>query len=220
VTALNPAGSALLYSTYLGGSEADAAAGIAVDGNKNVYVTGQTASSDFPLTSNATQPKLGGGNDAFIAEINPAGSQLMISTYLGGSQDEDSASTGPSFSPVGAIAVDSAGANLYVTGNTASPLAVFPQPRRLPDQLGGGSFDAFVAKYSLASFTLATGACPRLLGVPAFPRRRRYRDFRARVQLSRTLACSVAPVVPKAPTCSFTPSTPKLRRPTPLRRPR
>jgi hypothetical protein len=210
VTALNPAGSALLYSTYLGGSEADAAAGIAVDGNKNVYVTGQTASSDFPLTSNATQPKLGGGNDAFIAEINPAGSQLMISTYLGGSQDEDSASTGPSFSPVGAIAVDSAGANLYVTGNTASPTGSFPATTgAYQTSFGGGSFDAFVAKYSLASFTLATGALSPASGSPGV-------SATATVTVTSvlgfsspvTLACSVAPVVPKAPTCSFTPSTP------------
>src|ERR1035441_10049672 len=101
VTALKSDGSGLLYSTYLGGKQADGGAGIAIDGNKNVYVTGLTGSTDFKVTGNASQPTPGGGNDAFVVEISSAGS-LLFSTYLGGSGNEDSTTAGPSFSPVGA----------------------------------------------------------------------------------------------------------------------
>ncbi len=68
VTKVNPAGSALLYSTYLGGSSADQGHGIAVDGSGNAYVTGRTTSTNFP-TANPIQPAFGGGGDAFIAQI-------------------------------------------------------------------------------------------------------------------------------------------------------
>jgi len=146
VAAFNPAGSALLYSTYLGGNQADAGAGIAVDGVKNVYVTGQTGSANFPVSTNATQGTSGGANDAFVTEINAAGSQLLFSTYLGGSGNEDSTASGASVSPVGAIAVDSVGANIYVAGNTAS--TNFPATTGvLQPTPGGGAFDAFVTKY-------------------------------------------------------------------------
>jgi hypothetical protein len=158
VTALNPSGSALLYSTYLGGTLADAGAGITVDGNKNVYVTGQTNSSTGFPTANATQSALKGGNDAFVSEINAAGTQLLFSTYLGGSLNEDSTASGSSVSPVGAIAVDSTGANIYVAGNTAS--TDFPTTTgAVQKNTGGGAFDAFVTKYSSTStgpdFTIA-----------------------------------------------------------------
>ena len=69
-------------------------AGIAVDANKNVYVTGQTASPNFPC-KNATQGALKGGNDAFVTQINPSGSAYVFSTYLGGSLNEESHSSGP-----------------------------------------------------------------------------------------------------------------------------
>ena len=151
-----------MYSTYLGGNQNDGGAGIAVDANKNVYVTGQTASSNFPTTTNATQPTLGGGNDAFVTQINPAGSAFVFSTYLGGSLNEDSTASGPSFSPTGAIAVDSAGANIYVAGNTASP--DFPATPGSKQTANGGGTDAFVAKYSLTStgpdFTIAGSPLP------------------------------------------------------------
>ena len=161
VTGLDPTLSMLLYSTYLGGNQSDGGAGIAVDANKNVYVTGQTASSNFPTTTNATQPTLGGGNDAFVTQINPSGSAYVFSTYLGGSLNEDSTASGPSFSPTGAIAVDSAGDNIYVAGNTAS--TNFPTVAA-EQSANGGLTDAFVAKYSLSSgkgdFTIAGSALP------------------------------------------------------------
>jgi hypothetical protein len=150
ITKLNPAGSALVYSTYLGGSGFDTGISIAVDGTNNAYVTGQTGSSNFP-TAGPTQSALNGGNgttspDAFVSEINPAGSQLVFSTYLGGSADEDDGSSG-------AIAVDSAGDTVYVTGDTDS----LNFPTTLPFQAAnGGGTDAFVLKYTQGpSFTIS-----------------------------------------------------------------
>jgi hypothetical protein len=142
VSKVNPTGTALVYSTYLGGSGFDAGAGIAADSSGNAYVTGQTASSNFP-TVIPTQADLGGGNDAFVSEINSAGSALVFSTYLGGTLDEDD---GGDF---GAIAADNAGANIYVTGNTAS--TDFRTVDPLQSAYGGGTTDAFVVKYAQAT---------------------------------------------------------------------
>ena len=149
VTKLNPTGTALVYSTFLGGSQADFGASIAVDGTNNAYVTGQTDSTDFPTTS-ATQTSLGGGSgfDAFVSEINATGSALAFSTYLGGSGDEDAVGN------FGAIAVDSGGANIYVTGTTSS--SDFPTTSPFQAHIGDSSSDAFVVKYAqVPSFTVA-----------------------------------------------------------------
>jgi len=108
VTKLNATGGALVYSTYLGGSGEDLGFGIAVDLAGNAYVTGQTASTNFP-TRNPLQPSLSGGTDGFVTKLNANGSDLMYSTYLGGSGDDFGAG----------IAVDSAG-NAYTTGTTNS----------------------------------------------------------------------------------------------------
>src|ERR1039457_599709 len=108
VAKFNPTGSALVYSTYLGGSGFDVGYGIAVDSADNAYVTGLTQSTDFP-TMNPLQRVNGGGYDAFVAKINPTGSDLVYSTYLGGN----------SFDRGYSIALDSAG-NAYVTGETDS----------------------------------------------------------------------------------------------------
>src|SRR2546423_4593230 len=86
VTKLNPAGSALEYSTYLGGSGSNAGLGIAVDTFGSAYVTGLTNSINFPTTPGAYDT-VGGGSDvedAFVTKLNPAGSSLVYSTYLGG----------------------------------------------------------------------------------------------------------------------------------------
>ena len=147
VTKLNPTGTALVYSTFLGGSQADFGASIAVDGTNNAYVTGQTNSPDFPSNS-ATQTTLGGGFDAFVSEINATGSALAFSTYLGGSGDEDAVGN------FGAIAVDSGGANIYVTGTTSS--SDFPTTSPFQAHIGDSTTDAFVAKYAqVPSFTVA-----------------------------------------------------------------
>jgi hypothetical protein len=152
VTKLNSSGSAEVYSSYLGGSGAEIGASIAIDGGGNAYITGQTDSptNNFPLVI-PTQATLGGGNDAFVTEVNSSGSKLLFSTYLGGSQDEDDGGN------YGAIAVDSYGANIYVAGNTASTdFPVFPNPGALQTTYGGGSTDAFVAKYAQPGFGLTT----------------------------------------------------------------
>lgn len=143
VTVLNPAGRALVYSTYLGGSQNDISTSIALDGSNNAYITGQTGSSNFPM-ANAVQGTIGGLNDAFVSEVNSSGSALLFSTFLGGSLNEDtSAANGGG--AVGAIAVDRAGANIYVVGTTLSTNF----PTKSPVQAASGVLgDAFVAKYS------------------------------------------------------------------------
>jgi hypothetical protein len=108
VAKLNPTGTALVYSTYLGGSVFDSANTIAVDAAGNAYVAGQTASTDFPVTQGAFQTSNKSAN-AFITKLNPTGAALVYSTYLGGSV----------FDSANAIAVDAAG-NAYVAGQTVS----------------------------------------------------------------------------------------------------
>ncbi|MGC1371466.1 MAG: SBBP repeat-containing protein, partial [Candidatus Sulfotelmatobacter sp.] len=150
VTKLDPTGSALMYSTYLGGAQFDQGGGIAVDSGGNAYVTGLTGSSPFP-TANPIQALLAGGNDAFVTEFNPAGSKLQFSTYLGGSADENTGTNG-------AIAVNPFGGDIYVTGNTASTDFPVFSPYTSPAPGGGtygGSTDAFVADYAQPSFSVA-----------------------------------------------------------------
>jgi len=126
VSKLNPAGSALAYSTFLGGSSYDFGGGIAVDASGNAYVAGFAQSSDFPTTPGAFQTTNGGGADAFVSKLNPAGSALIYSTYLGGSSLDDN----------GGIAVDASG-DAYVTGETSS--TDFPTtPGAFQTTYGGG----------------------------------------------------------------------------------
>ena len=139
VTKINAAGTALVYSTYLGGNDYDYGEGIAVDASGNAYVTGQTVSTNFPIV-NAIQPANGGNNDAFVTKISTAGSALVYSTYLGGSNAD---------SGIG-IAVDASG-NAYVTGQTTSPN--FPTVNALQPAIGG-SYDAFVTKIDAAGSAL------------------------------------------------------------------
>jgi len=140
VTALSADGSALIYSTYLGGSGDDLGSGIALDSSANAYVTGSTLSTDFP-TNNALQGTNGGLNDAFVAEITPDGQTLVYSTYLGGSgQDYGNG-----------IAVDSAG-NAYVTGQTLSSDFPIMNPVQSTNK---GSSSAFVSKISAGGTALA-----------------------------------------------------------------
>jgi hypothetical protein len=88
VTKLTHDGAAFVYSTYLGGSDSEVGLGIAVGPQENVYVTGFTQSTDFP-TAQPLQPHSGGGLDGFVARLNAAGSALVYSTYLGGSDSDD-----------------------------------------------------------------------------------------------------------------------------------
>ncbi|HEV2349102.1 MAG TPA: SBBP repeat-containing protein [Terriglobia bacterium] len=134
VSKLNPAGSALVYSTYLGGSNQDVIASIAVDSLGNAYVTGSTYSSDFPTTTGAFQAAFGGGTDAFVTKLSLDGSALVYSTYLGGN----------SYDLGNGIAVDSFG-SVYVTGYAES--ANFPTTAgAFQTTFGGGVSNAFVTK--------------------------------------------------------------------------
>lgn len=133
VTKLNAAGSALVYSTYLGGTGHDYGLGIAIDSAGEAYVTGFTASADFPTTAGAFQTVYGGNNDGFISKLNAAGSSLVYSTFLGGSGGDNGT----------AITVDSAG-NAYVTGNTAS--ANFPTTAGAFQTSRRGTGDVFATK--------------------------------------------------------------------------
>jgi hypothetical protein len=134
VAKLDPTGSALVYSTYLGGSSFDSGSGIAVDASGNVYVLGATDSTNFPTTMGAFQTTLDGSFDAFVTKLDPTGSALVYSTYLGGSDSECCA---------GSIAIDALG-NAYVTGSTDS--SDFPTTLAAFQTTLGGSPDAFVTK--------------------------------------------------------------------------
>ena len=150
VTKLTPDGSGLVYSTYLGGSGEDLARAIAVDAAGNAYVTGQTGSADFPV-SGAIQATFAGESDiypnAFVTELNPSGSAVVYSTYLGGSFN---AVLGADRGDVGSgIAVDGAG-SAYVVGNTTS--VDFPTASPAQPNLAGGE-DVFVARLSAGALT-------------------------------------------------------------------
>lgn len=129
------------YATYLGGSGDDRATGIAVNSAGEVYVTGYTASTNFP-TATPLQISNGGGTDTFVAKLNSSGSGLLYSTYLGGNANENFTST-TTFS--GNIALDSTG-NAYITGYTGSNN--FPTAAPFQAANAGGASDSFVAKIS------------------------------------------------------------------------
>jgi hypothetical protein len=134
VTKLLPGATGIVYSSYLGGSDVDVANGIALDGTRAAYVTGYTKSKfNFPITSGAFQPNLGGGRDAFAAKVASDGQSLVYCTYLGGSLDDTGASIG----------VDSAG-EATVVGYTYSP--DFPVALGASQSTLAGDDDAFVTK--------------------------------------------------------------------------
>lgn len=147
VTKLNPAGNALVFSTYLGGGgeenismldagTRDNTTGIAVDNAGNVYVTGVTFSTNFPTENQAFGDGDGAFSDIFLTKLNPNGQSLLYSTYLGGFGAEYG----------GDVAVDNAG-NAYITGGTLAD--DFPPKNALQNTIGsaGGPADAIVAKF-------------------------------------------------------------------------
>ena len=137
VAKLNATGTALLYTTYIGGNSYDSGRAITVDAAANAYVTGATLSADFP-TRNAFQSVYGGSLslDAFVVKLDPTGSSLVYSTYLGGSLPE-----------IGyGIAVNSAG-NAYVVGETDSADFPLMQPIK-PAKLSFDTADAFITELS------------------------------------------------------------------------
>jgi uncharacterized protein (TIGR03437 family) len=133
VTKIDAAGKNLVYSTYLGGSGEDSGTGIAAAADDSAYVTGATASSNFPTTKGAFQTAPGGSSDSFVAKLSPEGSTLAYSTLLGGNGTD---------AAVG-IAVDSSG-NAYVTGTTSS--TNFPTTTGAFQTSGAGGVEGFVSK--------------------------------------------------------------------------
>jgi Beta-propeller repeat len=199
VAKLNPTGTALLYSTYLGGTLSDVGAHIALDGNNNAYVTGQTFSSSGFKTVNPTQPAFGGSSDAFVSEVNSTGSALVFSTYLGGTGDENTTNT------FAGIAVDSPGSFIYVTGNTTSstgfPTQV-PYPYAGGNSYAGGTADAFVTKYAQGPVFSMIATTPNAVspGSPATSTvtLTSYNGYSSPVNLS----CTVAGSGVLGPTCT------------------
>ena len=155
VSVLKADGSALIYSTYLGGTDFDRGAGIAVDVSGSAYIVGTTISSDFP-TVNAMQPRYAGGEthavagapsnslergDAFITKISPGGKSLAYSTYFGGTKGEEALGIG----------LDAQGA-AYIGGATRSPDLPLVNPVR--SSFGATSEAGFAAKVNPAGSAL------------------------------------------------------------------
>ncbi len=136
---------AMVFSTYLGGSAVEHAAGVAIDSSGNVYVAGGTLSTNFP-TVTPIQAANAGGQDAFVAKIKSTGTSLVYSTYLGGSGGSAGAPE-----QANGIAVDGSG-NAYVAGVT--PSANFPVTSGALQASNSGGSDAFVAKISAAGNAL------------------------------------------------------------------
>lgn len=137
ISKLNPTGSALVYSTYLGSPSASGSnfnRGIAVDGAGDAYVAGVTFANDMPL-AHPFQRTYMGGAEGYIAKLGPLGKGLVFATYLGGTQDDQ----------IDAIAIDKYG-SAFVTGFTLSP--DFPLKNAFQSQPGGGFYNAFVTKLS------------------------------------------------------------------------
>ncbi len=144
VTKLNPSGTGLIYSTFVGGNQGDLASALAIDISGNAYVSGWTNSTNFPgASSSPIGPTFsGGGFDGFAFKLNASGTALDWSTYLGGTGDDLGR----------AIAVDTVG-NAYVTGQTTStnfPITPGSFQTTIGNPLLPGQYDAFVTKVSPA----------------------------------------------------------------------
>lgn len=159
VAKLNAEGSVLIYSTYFGGTGDEEGNAIAVDGAGNAYITGPTISTDLP-TASPLQAANARGYDAFVAKLDPEGSALVYSTYLGSSDGSDWAK---------GIALDGSG-GVYILGTTNS--ASFPGIGDVPFSAGGG-YDAFVSKLedqaSQPGVVTTVSAASFAAGVPVAP---------------------------------------------------
>jgi len=135
VAKLNSAGTALVYNTVIGGNSGEAGASIAVDRRGNAFITGATYSENFPTTASAFDTSFNGGNsDAFVLGLDPTGSKLVYSTFLGGNGLADQGLD---------IALDELG-YLYVAGHTSS--TNFPLTPNAYDLTHNNGEDVFVAK--------------------------------------------------------------------------
>ena len=149
VTKLNSAGSALVYSTFIGGNNLDYGQSIVIDASGNAYITGYTESANYPTTSGAYQDTLGGYQNAFITKLNSAGSALVYSTFIGGNGPDQGNS----------IAIDASG-NAYITGYTAS--SNYPTTSGAYQTTLGGTQNAFVTKIDIVGATSVETNSPAL----------------------------------------------------------
>ncbi len=143
VAQLNATGTTLVYSTYLGGRDEDRVFGIVIDALDNAHVVGSTLSNNFPTTAGAFQTTFKGGTftgDVFVAKLNPQGSALVFSTYLGGSGDDSS----------GSLGLDTAG-NILLAGSTESTDFPTASPIQATNR---GRKDAFLAKLNPSATSL------------------------------------------------------------------
>jgi hypothetical protein len=148
VTKLDLNASTVIFSTYLGGAGEDSAFGVSVDGNRSVYVVGETKSANFPTTANADDTTINDATfyDVFLTELNPGGAALIYSTYLGGTDDDTAL----------AVRVD-ANFNVHLTGSTRS--ANFPTTVGAFDTTYNDlnvNNDAFAAKFALPTGPIDT----------------------------------------------------------------
>jgi Concanavalin A-like lectin/glucanases superfamily/Beta-propeller repeat len=133
----------LTYATYLGGNSTDQGFGVAVDAAGNAYITGLAwSASTFPVTSGAFNTTGSGSYDVFVTKLSADGTQVLYSTFLGGSGDDRGYG----------IALDGSG-NAYVTGRTTSnDFAITTGAAQ--STFGGGTFDGFIAKLNSAGNAL------------------------------------------------------------------
>ncbi|MFW9996576.1 MAG: SBBP repeat-containing protein [Candidatus Odinarchaeota archaeon] len=133
---LSADGSTLVFSTFLGGSDVDAGQSLVLDDTNNIYITGRTLSTDFPITPDAFQKVNGGSADPFVSKLSPDGTELLYSTFLGGSGND----------AAGTIVLDDDG-DIYVVGFTNSAdMAVTPDAYQKTWRVG--ATDLFAAKLS------------------------------------------------------------------------
>jgi hypothetical protein len=144
ITKINAAGTAITWSTFLGGSGAEELYGLAIQGG-NVYVTGSTDSTTFPgVGGGSIQSTNGGSGDAFVTKINSTGTAITWSTFLGGSAID---------LPSGGIAVDASG-NAYVAGATVSTTFTGVDGSSMQSSNGGGTADGFVTRINSGGTTI------------------------------------------------------------------
>jgi Abnormal spindle-like microcephaly-assoc'd, ASPM-SPD-2-Hydin/Beta-propeller repeat len=149
LTVLNASGSGLVYSTYVGGTDQDRVQGVALDPNGAVYLTGQTVSTDFPVTTGAFRtsipPTLHSHNWVFLTKVDTSKSgaaSLVYSTYVGGIQSD-----------ANAVAVDASG-EAYIAGGVAADSVDFPTTPGVFQSKINALSAAFVTKMNAAGTAL------------------------------------------------------------------
>lgn len=151
IAKLKPDGSAFIYASYLGGSGGDQVTGMVLDSSEDMFVTGNTSSPNFPITAGAFQTTFPAGQsyspccESFVTKVNPTGTALLYSTFLGGPTTEGAGAN------TAGIAIDASG-DAYVTGYTWSPTFPLLDPlvTTLPHSIYGGPLNpaAFVTKFN------------------------------------------------------------------------